>query len=251
MTSTNIARLNDKVRLTCAGALDGIIRNEMYDTLKEFFQRSDAWLLEIPVFIEPSTNDYQIDTHQNVVVNRLMMLQRPRSPPPPVGEWPPPYLPMCPPQYLPVAQSEESPSTEAQNPLFRVQRAGVLLNAGSKCPILRIEHNPGVNEVWIVTVALTPCDPTDDQGFLDPPDWVMEKYQSYIASGVICRLMLQPAKPYSSLPGSQYHGRKFNEGVGLARKEVRNMFVYGAQRWNFPQGWNSRFRYFGSYTGYT
>jgi hypothetical protein len=251
MTTTNMARLQDNVRMAAAGALDGVIRMEMYNALKEFFQRSNGWLFEVPIYIVPTTNDYQITTGQNVTVNRLMALERPRSPPPPYGPWPPEYLPMCPPQFLPVVQGEDQPSTEAQNPLFRVQRAGVLLNAGSKCPFLRIMHNPSCEELWVATLALTPCDPTDSEGFLDPPDWVLEKYQDYIKSGILARLMLQPAKPYSSLPGAQYHGRKFNEGVGLCRTEVRNMFVYDGQRWNFPQGWNSRFRYFGSYTGYT
>jgi hypothetical protein len=68
---------------------------------------------------------------------------------------------------------------------------------------------------------------------------VIEKYLNYLANGVNMRLMLQPGKPYSSLPGSQYHGRMFNQGVGLCRTEVRRMFTYGSQRWNFPGGWNS------------
>jgi hypothetical protein len=250
MTSTNMARLQDIVRVNCGGALDGVIRMEIYATLKEFFQRTDAWLLELPVFIEACSNDYQIDTGQNVVVNRLMALERPRSPPPPGGPWPPGYLPMHPPQFLPAAQGQDTQNTEAQDPLFRTQRSGVLLNAGAKCPILRIFQNPAVPETWIMTVALTPCDPTDPDGFVCPPDWVMEKYLSYLASGVMSKLMLQPGKPYSSLQGAQYHGRKLNEGVGLARTEVRRMFAYGAQRWNFPGGWNARFRYFGSYSGY-
>ena len=105
-----------------------------------------------------------------------------------------------------------------------------------KTPILRIIDNPSANETWVATVALTPCDPTDQDGFVEPPDWVMEKYLRGIASGVISALMLQPGKPYSSLPGAQYHGRKFNEAVGLARKEVRHMFTWGAQRWDFPHG---------------
>jgi hypothetical protein len=251
MTTTNMARLVDRVRMNAPGALDGVVRATIYDAMKEFFQRSDAWLLELPVWIEPSTNDYQLETGQNVVVNRLMSLERPRSPPPPDGPWPPEYLPTCPPQYLPVTQGEDQSYVEAQNPLFRVRRAGVLLNAGSKCPTLRIEHNPGCNEMWIATLALNTCDPTDDQGFVTPPDYMLEKWMDYIGSGVLARLMTQPAKPYSSLQGAQFHGRKFNEGVGLARKEVRNMFVYDGQRWAFPQGWNSRFRYFGSFTGYT
>jgi hypothetical protein len=250
MTTTNMARLQDRVRINAPGAGDGMVRMEIFEILKEFFQRTNIWLLELPIFIVPTTNDYMLTTGQNVVVNRLMGLDRPRSPPPPVGPWPPNYVPMCPPQYLSVTQSEEQPYTEAQNPIFRTQRAGALLNAGSKCPILRIFQNPYVNETWIATLALNTCDPTDPDGFVTPPDWIMEKYLSGMASGVISRLMLQPGKPYSSMPGSQYHGRKFNEAVGLARTEARQMFTYGAQRWTFPTGWNSRFRYFGSYTGY-
>jgi hypothetical protein len=251
MPSTNMARIQDLVRMDCPGAMDGIIRLSIFNMMKEFFQRSDAWLLEIPVFIVPETNDYQLTTGQNVVINRLMMLERPRSPPPPEGQWPPAYLPTCPPQFLPVAAGAggSTPDVEAQNPLFRVARAGALLNAGSKCPILRIVENPNAQEVWIATVALTPCDPTDGEGFVEPPDYLMEKYLAYIACGAVAKLMTQPAKPYSSVPGSQYNGRKFNEGVGLARKEVRHMFNYSGQRWQFPQGWNARSRSFGSYTG--
>lgn len=237
MTTTNMARLNDMVRMTCGGALDGVVRMEMFNTLKEWFQRTDAWLLEVPIYIVPTTNDYQIGTGQNVVVNRLMGLDRPRSPPP-VGEpLTPPYLPMCPPQFLSTAGPD--PRSEAQNPLFRTQRAGVLLNAGAKCPILRIRDNLTANEVWIATLALNVCDPVDSEGFVSPPDWVMEKYTNYLANGVNMRLMLQPGKPYSSLPGSQYHGRMFNQGIGLCRTEVRHMFAYSAQRWQFPGGWRS------------
>jgi hypothetical protein len=237
MTTTNMARLNDMVRMTCGGALDGVIRMEMFNVLKDWFQRTDSWLLEVPIYIQPQTNDYQVGTGQNVVVNRLMGLDRPRSPPP-VGEpLVPPYLPMCPPQFLSTAGVD--PHSEAQDPLMRTQRAGVLLNAGAKCPILRIAENPSANEIWIATLALTPCDPVDSEGFVAPPDWVMEKYLNYIANGVNMRLMLQPGKSYSSLPGAQYHGRMFNQGVGLCRTEVRRMFAYAAQRWQFPGGWNS------------
>jgi hypothetical protein len=248
MTTTNMARLNDMVRMTCGGALDGVIRMEMYNTLKDFFQRTDAWLLEVPIYIQSRTNDYQINTGQNVVVNRLMGLDRPRSPPPTAELPQPPYLPMCPEQFL--STGGRSPSEEAQDPLFRKQRAGDLLNAGSECPILRIRDNPTADEIWVATLALTPCDPTDADGFTSPPDWVMEKYLNYLANGVNCKLMLQPGKPYSSLPGAQYHGRMFNQGVGLCRTEVRRMFGYASQRWNFPQGWNSGHQGSGMFVGH-
>lgn len=247
MTTTNMARLNDMVRMTCGGALDGVIRMEMYNTLKDWFQRTDSWLLEVPIYIQSNIMDYQVNTGQNVVINRLMGLDRSRSPPPAADLSTPPYLPMCPPQFL--STEGPDPGSEAQDPLFRTQRAGVLLNAGEKCPILRIRDNPSAEEIWIATLALTPCDPTDADGFTSPPNWVMEKYLSYLASGVNMRLMLQPGKPYTSLPGSQYHGRMFNQGIGLCRTEVRHMFAYAAQRWNFPGGWNSGARGNGMFVG--
>jgi hypothetical protein len=248
MTTTNMARLNDMVRMTCGGALDGVIRMEMFNALKEFFQRTDAWLLEVPIYIVPYTNDYRVGTGQNVVVNRLMGLDRPRSPPP-SAEYPlPPYLPMCPEQFL--STDGRNTASEAQDPLFRTQRSGALLNAGEKCPILRIRDNPTADEVWIATLALTPCDPVDSEGFVSPPNWVMEKYLNYIANGVNMRLMLQPGKPYTSLPGAQYHGRMFNQGIGLCRTEVRHMFGYAAQRWAYPQGWNSGHRNTGMFAGH-
>ena len=177
-----------------------------------------------------------------------MGLERPLSPPP-SGEFiTPPYLPMCPPQFF--TTGGQDPRSEAQDPLFRTHRAGAFLNAGAKCPILRIRDNPSCNETWLATLALTPCDPTDSEGFTSPPDWVMEKYLSYIANGVNTRLMLQPGKPYSSPQGAQYHGRMFNQGIGLCRTEVRHMFGYAAQRWAFPGGWNSGHRHSGVYAGH-
>ena len=247
MTSTNMARLNDMIRVSCPGALDGTIRMEMFNVLKEFFQRTNAWILEIPVYIVPTSNDYRIDTGQNVVVNRLMGVGRLPSPLPPGGAWPPSYAPTCPPQYLSVS-TDNTASSESQNPMFRNPRAGALLNAGTKHPILRISENPGESEMWLATLALVPCDPTDSEGFTNPPDWVMEKYLSYIRSGAVCQLMLQAGKPYSSVPGSQYHGRKFNEGVGLARTEVRHMFGFAMQHWLYPSGWNARFRFTGAFS---
>lgn len=75
MTTSNMARLQDMVRIAAPGVLDGVIRLEIFNTLKEFFQRSDSWLLEIPIYVAPPTNDYQIETGQNAVVNRLMALE--------------------------------------------------------------------------------------------------------------------------------------------------------------------------------
>jgi hypothetical protein len=233
MATNSLVRLSDAARMQCVGALDGVIRFELFNVVKDFFARSNAWLMELPVFIVPQTNDYGIDTCQNAVVNRLMLLSRPDNP----GSFVSAYVPGCPPQYL---QSNPSGGIESMNPLMRSPRDGVLLNAGTKCPVLRIRWNPQVTETWVAMLALNVTDPTDGDGLPNgPPDWLLEKYNLTLTDGLISRLMLQAGKPYASPPGAEFHGKRYNQGVGTARNEVRDMFTFGGQRWAFPGGWKS------------
>lgn len=233
MTTTPIARIIDTARTNCSGVLDGVARMELFNVFKDFFNRTSAWLMELPVFVQPTTNDYMIDTCQNAVVTRLMSLSRPDD----VSAYMN-YIAQCPPQYL---QTYSISGQEAMNPLFRSQRDGVLLSVGTKCPVLRIRWNPQANETWIAMLALNITDPMDKDGLPDAvPDWLIEKYYLILCDGLVSRLMLQAGKPYSSPQGAEFHGKKFNQGIGTARDEVRQMFVYGAQRWQYPGGWTSR-----------
>jgi hypothetical protein len=237
MVTATQTRILDGVRIMCPGALDGMVNMALFDAMKEFFARSNSWLFEAVVGIVPNANDYVIDTGQPVVVNRLMNVAEPRVPPP----VPPCYLPMDPPQFLSLwTDGNEHGIDETINPDYSVPRTGVLLNAGTKCPILRIRWNPRANQRWVVTVALNIADPVNNEGLPIVPDWILDKYYDYIKSGVVSRLMMSPGKGYSSQQGASFHGRKFNEGIGLARTEVRAMFTYGGQRWAFPSGWNYR-----------
>jgi len=238
MATQTQVRIIDATRMTCPGALDGVIYMALFDALKEFFARSNCWLYETVVSIVPSTNDYVLEVcGSSVVVNRLMQVMLPRFPPP----IPPQYLPMSPPQFLALLPNNELDGTsESINPAYSVPISAVLLNAGTSCPIMRIKTNPQQPQYWIATVALNIGDPVNQDGLPNVPDWILSKYYDYLCSGVKSRLMLQPGKGYSSQQGAAFHGRKFNEGVGLARTETRAMFTYSGQRWMFPQGWNYR-----------
>lgn len=230
MTSTPIARIIDRARINCSSATDGIIRLEFYNALNEFLQRSNIWLFELPMQIVRETNDYVVNTGQNVAINRLMNLGQVNSTI--VLE----YAPTDPPQYLIDANPQSG--AEINNPLFRTPRAGVLLNAGTTNPVVRIRTNPG-NEIWVATFALSIIDPLDADGLPVVPAWIIQKYQDAIGDGVISRLMAQTGKPHSNSQGAAFHGRKFNQGVGLAREEIRTMLTFGGQAWRFPGGWNS------------
>lgn len=239
MTTTPLARIIDTVRINCPGYVDGTVRLELYNTLNEFFQRTNVWLFELPLTIVPETNDYVLDTGQNVVINRLMSLGEMQRSPNLVLE----YAPTNPPQFLLDANSQNGP--EVNNWRFRTPQAGILLNAGVATPVLRIGFNPGPSRIWVAVLALNITDPLDADGLPVVPTWIMEKYRDILGHGVISRMMTQAGKPYSNEQGGAFHGRKFNQGVGLAREEVRAMFAYGGQRWAFPGGWtNNRARFY-------
>ena len=238
MSTSSLVRLLDIVRIDCPGVTDGILRKILFNTLREFFQRSNIWLLELPIYIESTTNDYTLETCQNAIVIRMMLLEKPQQAP----QQPIQYVAGCPPQF--IQYPVNVPGFYTQNPYPRVPREGGLLSAGIKCPILRIYWNPGVTDVWIVTLAMSVADPVDSRGLpTDMPDWIIEKYFEYIAHGVTAKLMIQPNKSYSSPKMAEYNMRKFHEGVGLARTENRHLFVYGGQRWIFPQTFGTPYKH--------
>jgi len=96
MATATQNRIIDSARITCSGATDGVIRMVLFDVMKEFFARSNCWLFQAVIPIVSNANDYIINTGQPVVVNRLMKIEQPATPPP----MPPQYLPMDPPQFL-------------------------------------------------------------------------------------------------------------------------------------------------------
>lgn len=237
--STSLVRLLDMVRIDCPGVTDGILRQTLFNTLREFFRRTNIWLFEMPVYITGDTNDYVLDTCQNATVIRLMSLDKPQFFP---FDNSIEYVPGCPPQFIKYPLTV--PGQQTQNPFPRTPRDGALLTAGTKCPILRILWNPGTNDVWIAMLALSVADPVDSRGLpTEMPDWIIEKYFDYVANGVSGKLMLSPNKSYSSPKLAEYNMRKFHEGVGLARTEVRSMFTYGGQRWMFPQNFGTPFKH--------
>lgn len=234
--SVSMIRLIDDVRTECSGVLDGALRRILFNILREFFRRSNIWLFEMPIYIIPTTNDYVLNTCQHADVVRLMILGKPER----ALSIPIEYVPGSPPQFLKF----DIASNETQIPYYRIPRDGGLLNAGVRCPILRIGWNPGSNDTWIATLSMSVADPVDADGLPSGmPDWIIEKYFDYISCGVIGKLMLQANKPYSNPKLAEYHMRKFHEGVGLARTENRHMFNYSGQRWVFPQTWAGPFHH--------
>ena len=207
MTNVIVARIMDSVRLQAPGALEGTLRLEFFNTLKEFLQRSDIWREDITVPTVANWEYYELPALSQGLVNRLIWLEGPR------------------------------PTVSSGVPQYGSPRNGHLERTG-RAALLKI-YPPSTTETWIAHVALTIIDPTDSEGLPSMPDWAVEKYQDYITSGLLSRLAMQPGKPYSNEKLVMYHGRRFLQGIALAKKEAQQGHTFGGQRWAYPQSFAS------------
>lgn len=103
---------------------------------------------------------------------------------------------------------------------------------------LVLELEPSTNDTYTVQVVLTVNDPVDAEDYPEAPDWVINLYMNDIISGVLGRMMAQPAKPYSNAALAVVHTRSFQAATAVARAEANRRFTFGAQRWRFPQSFN-------------
>lgn len=100
---------------------------------------------------------------------------------------------------------------------------------------LVFQEPPSGEHEYKATVALTVLDPVNvNDGIPEVPDWFFTNYQKVLLDGLLSKMMSQPAKPYFSQGGFQYHGRLFRNGMTSVRNAVTQQNMYGAQAWRFP-----------------
>lgn len=58
-----------------------------------------------------------------------------------------------------------------------------------------------------------------------------------VMDGVLGRLYAQPGKPYTNLIQSQYHLKRFRDGMAVARDMARRRYSTAERSWAYPQGW--------------
>lgn len=98
------------------------------------------------------------------------------------------------------------------------------------------------SSTYTAQVALTIAEPLDREGYPVFPDWLLNLYSTEIISGVLSRMLMQPAKPYSNLPLSEFHGATFRSAIAKARSRANRKYTYRAQAWNFPRQFRTPLR---------
>jgi hypothetical protein len=56
--------------------------------------------------------------------------------------------------------------------------------------------------------------------------------------GVLGRMFMMPAKPWSNKTQAAYHHKRFRNRMAFHKQEVTKGFSYGTPSWHFPRnGW--------------
>jgi hypothetical protein len=101
---------------------------------------------------------------------------------------------------------------------------------------------PGEVGTFTATVALSIVDPMQRDGYPEFPSWVLEKYGTGILDGVLGRMMLQPAKPYTNAQLGSAHMAAYRRAISVACNEASHRNVYKAQAWVYPQQFSTNSR---------
>lgn len=205
-------RIIDSARANLPGALEGPMQLELFNVMKEFVQRSNVWTGVIAFEATPQQIEYEIVSENgSAFINRLLWLEGKRG----------------------------SNDGHYGSPV-----PASLLDAGGHSATLRLDYAPGGHETWRAHVAYGLTDPTDKNGYPRLPDSLIDKYQLPILSGLLSRMMAQPAKPYSNPQMAQFHWATFHRGISQAKTELLKGHTFRGQNWRFPGQFRTRRKVF-------
>jgi hypothetical protein len=204
MAAADITRLMNNARMRLTGATDGVLQQELFSVMDDFFKKSNVWNEDIEIEVpggDPANTVYQLASSAPAQIDKLL--------------W--------------VFQKPDQTS---------IGRGSGVMAYMSTPGELTLRTQPSSDVTYIVTVALTVTDPADRSGYVQFPAWVLAKYREAILDGLLGRMMTQPSKPYTNSQMAVFHMRKFLQAAASARVEWTRNNTYRAQAWAFPGGFS-------------
>jgi len=198
--NTDVQRLINNVMIRLPGAVLANLQLELFNTMDDFFKGSNVWNEDILITVpgqDPVGSVYLLAPQQPAQIDKLLWIY--------------------------------TKSTDPKG--LRGSQVGGAMSVPGE---LTLNNQPSSALDIIVTVALTVQDPTDRDGYVQFPAWVLQKYNDVIQDGVLGRMMSQPVKPYTNMQLSVYHMRKYGSGVSQARIDWTRNNTYRQQAWRFP-----------------
>jgi len=200
MARQDIERFMNTARVRLPGATEDALQLEMFQMLDEFFKDTNVWMEDIDMAIPgndiPGTIYYVVPSTPSVI-DRLMWVF----------------------------------GVPADNKTLRGEPVGAVMQVPGE---LVLGFQPSSTVTYRVTVALSVQDPTQKDGYVSFPAWILAKYRLILLDGLLGRMMSQPNKPFTNAQMSVFHMRKFSTGKAQVRVEVARSNTFRRQAWAYP-----------------
>jgi hypothetical protein len=198
-------RIMNEARVRLPGVSDAGLKGTMFDVIDEFFDNSNAWIEWLNVNLVVGSQTYTLYPQQGGMLNRLVTLLDSNN----------------------VVYPAVVSFSDVYTP------PGVILSLVNpvSAPVL-------VTACFTKKVVL----PNNKWDIPDAPSWLVPLYGRYLLDGLLGNLMMQRGKSYSDPDRSQYHIKRFRDGMDMAKTAVMRSNLLGGQAWRYPRGyrWSSQ-----------
>lgn len=194
-------RLMTTIRPHLPGAIDEAIRQELFFTCTEFFRLSNTWQERLDLRLPANSREGEIMPYAGRIERLLHVEDLDGG-----------YV-----RGAVMAQPDISGAAMITMPY----------------------HNEAARD-FVAVVAMTVADPVNRDAYPIVPGEIVSRYTEELISGILSRMMAQPAKPYTNLTLAQYHLLKFKGGAARAKNAMKTGHTEGSQAWSFPQTFNRR-----------
>lgn len=232
-------RLMQTLRTQVPGVTDDMLNLQIFNCVDEFLRRTNAWKEVAEIDLELDNSMYGLPIPAGAALIRVMGVSHNGNPvatasgegitQQSIGR-------LSPEMIFPDGDTSYQPSeTDLTSGVFTYSIFEPDFISTSSAPDAEAIKYP-MNVIMALTLgrSCVEC----DCGDWTMPEWCWDMYFQNILDGVLGRLYVMPAKPWSNKLEGVYHMKRFRGAMAFRMQESRRGFAFGVRGWVYPRnGW--------------
>lgn len=206
-------QIYNRVKSQIPAAPDALIRNEVWSVMIDFTQDTNIWVEEIPFTIQPNQVLYPV-TVTHGLPHRLLLVYN------------------------------VDPNNMYNGDRYKWADNGITMRIPGTIQLYRNPVNP---QNWMAVIAKSVLDGRFDTtvtppvltGYPEIDDWIVEGHADCIYYGLMFFLQRMSSKPFGNPTSARENQLLYNSQKSKARVDNIRTNVFGAQSWQYPQGYQA------------
>jgi hypothetical protein len=236
-------RLMQTLRVEAPGAPDSAIELALFNTMDEFFRRTQAWQHPQDIMLSEGQPEYPFTLPSGATVVRAISVthQGVNVMSSPVagtsgGQTRFSLGALLPDEVFPDGDAMFAPAIRSPDSnifTYAIYRPEYLTVTGS--PDEEARKHP--LQVWLALSVARSCLDCGDCSEWLSEDWMYDMFFQDWLDGTLSRLMATPAKPWTNKEMMIYHGKRFRVAMAQRKQESMRGFNWDKPMWRFPGTW--------------